>query len=321
MDQEKKIKIILISVFAILLLGVGYLFLGHKSGGDDGEVSVRAIDSAEVSISDIMQQGEKAPSGSYSPTPDPSIASEMPITSSPTTPPTEEYESSEDISKLQQQLRENLKTQRSENTQAGYITPSYTNNRPAPREETKTYEAPASTTPTPAPVESEQPTAITDEQASKKHSRFNSGMRRKANEIRVLVLGEQELRNDAPLKMVLAQSIILEGTSIPKGTALYGIVHTGNGRMNVSVSSIRYRDHSYSVSFSVYDRDGLKGINIHEPERRENTAQEVAEDVAQRTGIISGTVGAITSTISGVFRRKGSSSTIIIKSNYQLSLR
>lgn len=146
-------------------------------------------------------------------------------------------------------------------------------------------------------------------------------MRTGTGGIKVIVLGEQELKNDSPLKLVLAQSVTLEWTTIPKGTALYGIVHTANGRMLVNVSTIQYRDRSFAVSLSAYDRDGLKGINVGVPESTDTSVQEVAEEAAQRTGIISGAVGAVAGTISGIFRRKGSSNTIIIKSNYQLSLR
>lgn len=62
MDQEKKIKIILGSVFALLLLGVLYLFFNRGgASSSEEEVSARAIDSAEVSISDIMQHGATSP--------------------------------------------------------------------------------------------------------------------------------------------------------------------------------------------------------------------------------------------------------------------
>lgn len=319
MNQEKKIKIILASVFALLFLGVGYLFLHHSSNGTSGdEASARAIDSSEVSINDIMEQNEKDPLGGYAPTPEPSLASEAPMSTSQPITENSEYESSEDIAKLQKQLRANMQTQRSQNTQEGY----HENNRLSYQtvaKETPRVSEPSYTSP--CMTEKKVSSPNDEEQEQPKRGRFNSGLRSKTKEIRVLVLGEQELKNEAPLKMVLAQSISLEGVSIPKGTALYGIVHSSNGRMNVSVSSIRYRDQSFSVSLSVYDRDGLNGINIREPEQKDNTAQEVAEDIAQHTGIISGAVGAVTSTISGIFRRKGTSSTIIIKSNYQLSLR
>ena len=323
MDQAKKIKIILVSVFSLLLLGVVYLFIRNGSNGDKpNEVSARAIDSAEVSINDIMAQNDKAPLGGYTPTPEPSLTSENPISTSQPIAENSEYESSEDIAKLQQQLRENMRTRRDENTQSGYYESSKPSYQPVAKGAPRVSE---STSMLPSAMEEKSSSSNVEEsieeQEPPKRSRFNSGLQSKTKEIKVLVLGEQELRNDAPLKMVLAQSINLEGVSIPKGTALYGIIHSSNGRMNVSVSSIRYRERSFSVSLNVYDRDGLKGINIQDPGQGDNTVQEVAEDVAQRTGIISGAVGTITSTISGIFRRKGSSSTIIIKSNYQLALR
>ena len=323
MDQEKKIKIILVSVFIVLLLGVGYLFLSRGSSkGNPTEVSARAIDSAEVSITDIMSQGDNAPIGGDNPALESNLTPSMLLPSDEPAPTSSEYESSEEITKLQTQLRANLQqTQKEENNKIASREEGYTNPIPAPRHFAKHSEVPQPPSFPSAPDEKPISNDIEEASSPQKRSRFNSGLRNGTRDIRVLVLGEQELKNNSPLKMVLAQSIVLEGTSIPKGTALYGIVHSTNGRMNVSVASIRYREHSFSVSLNVYDRDGLMGINIQDPDQKDNTAQEIAEDVSQRTGIVSGTLGNITSTISGIFRKKGASNTIVIKSNYQLSLR
>lgn len=326
MDQEKKIKIILGSVFALLLLGVLYLFFnrGGASSSEEEEVSARAIDSAEVSISDIMQHGAASPKeyASYRPE-----DTEVPLTAEAIVPDQSPYENSEDIAKLQEQLRKNMQTQtqvyaqtRKQSPYRQEATPqTYEPSIPQPRTSSPRIQAQPQTKEDRAYDLLTEATNIPE--APQSRSRFNSGMRTGTGGIKVIVLGEQELKNDSPLKLVLAQSVTLEGTTIPKGTALYGIVHTANGRMLVNVSTIQYRDRSFAVSLSAYDRDGLKGINVGVPENTDTSVQEVAEEAAQRTGIISGAVGAVAGTISGIFRRKGSSNTIIIKSNYQLSLR
>ena len=327
MDQEKKIKIILGSGFALLLLGVLYLFFnrgGASSSEEEEEVSARAIDSAEVSISDIMQHGTTSPReyASYHPE-----DTEAPLTAEAIAPDQSPYENSENIAKLQEQLRKNMQAQTQVYTQprpqSSYRQeapdPTYEPSIPQPRTRSPRIQAQPQTK---EDRQADLPTEATNiPEAPQSHSRFNSGMRTGTGGIKVIVLGEQELKNDSPLKLVLAQSVTLEGTNIPKGTALYGIVHTANGRMLVNVSTIQYRDRSFAVSLSAYDRDGLKGINVGVPESTDTSVQEVAEEAAQRTGIISGAVGAVAGTISGIFRRKGSSNTIIIKSNYQLSLR
>ena len=95
MDQEKKIKIILGSVFALLLLGVLYLFFNRGgASSSEEEVSARAIDSAEVSISDIMQHGAASPReyASYRPE-----DTEAPLTAEAIAPDQSPYENSEDI--------------------------------------------------------------------------------------------------------------------------------------------------------------------------------------------------------------------------------
>ena len=322
MDQEKKIKIILGSVFALLLLGVLYLFFNRGgASSSEEEVSARAIDSAEVSISDIMQHGATSPR-EYRPE-----DNEVPLTAEAIAPDQSPYENSEDIAKLQEQLRKNMQTQTQTYTQprnqSSYRqeapAQTYTPSIPQPHPSSPRIQAQPQTK---EDRDAALPTEATNiPEAPQSRSRFNSGMRTGTGGIKVIVLGEQELKNDSPLKLVLAQSVTLEGTTIPKGTALYGIVHTANGRMLVNVSTIQYRDRSFAVSLSAYDRDGLKGINVGVPESTDTSVQEVAEEAAQRTGIISGAVGAVAGTISGIFRRKGSSNTIIIKSNYQLSLR
>ena len=320
MDQQKKIKIILGSIFGLLLLGVFYMFFNRGTSSVEEEVSARAIDSAEVSISDIMQHG--APSSreyaSYRPE-----ETEAPITAEAIDPDQSPYQKSEDITKLQEQLRKNMQAQKQDYTQPRNQS-SYKQEAPPPTYEVSSPQPhPSPALPQPLPSKDriiEQPIDPAPE-APQRQSRFNSGIRTGIGGIKVIVLGEQELKNEAPLKLVLAQSITLEGTTIPKGTALYGIVHTANGRMLVNVSTIQYRDRSFVVSLSAYDRDGLKGINVGTPESTDTSVQEVAEEAAQRTGIISGAVGTVAGTISGIFRRKGSSNTIIIKSNYQLSLR
>lgn len=322
MDKETKIKIILISTFALLLIGVAYLFINRGDGGSksDEEISTRAIDSAEVSISDIMTQNNKPQNNTneYSYSPDNNY------TYTPAEP-AKEYEDSEDIEKLQEQLRRNASSsQRASN----YDVPGYThnsNNRSKEKEEYITDSRVVHEdkyTPLSPEVNNEKATVVSQEETPKRrNSRFNSGINSNTNSIKVSVFGDQELKNGSPIKMILTKSINLEGESIPKGTAVYGVVHSANGRMTISVSSIRYRDKAFNVSLNAYDKDGIKGINITDSDPKENTVKEVAQEVVERSGIISSAVGAVTSTVSGIFRRHGGSNAIIIKSNYILELR
>lgn len=323
MDKEKKIKIILASVFGLLLLFVVYLFMGAGGGDAQHEVSARAIDSSEVTIEDIMAQEAQAPRGGYA-SPEPSLPA------SPQ-PSQEEYEDSEEIARLQEQLRANQ-----QRINAGNVA-SATPPQASPRGASRTDEALPTEATSIASVDraasspqidlslegaSSEATAVASEEKPQKRSRFNSGLKSKQSSIKVVVLGDQELKNSSTLKLVLAQSITLEGTTIPKGTALYGVVRSGAERIQVVIQSISFKDRVFPLNLQAYDRDGLQGINVPEVSAGDNTsAKEVAEEVAQRSGLLSGAVGTVVNTATGIFRKRGSANTIIIKSNYQLTLR
>lgn len=322
MDKEKKIKIILASVFGLLLLFVVYLFMGAGGGDTQREVSARAVDSTEVTIEDIMAREAQAPLGGYA-SPEPSLPQS-------TQPSQEPYEDSEEIARLQEQLRANQ--QRITTTPS---TPPPSTPEPRQSNEAQTTETPSVASVNQASSSTQtdlaqtgqtgavsEATPVAEEAKPQKRSRFNSGIKSKQGNIKVVVLGDQELSNGATLKLVLAQSITLEGTTIPKGTALYGVVRNGAERLQVLVQSITYRDKVYPLRLQAYDRDGLQGINVPEAIPSDNaSAKEVAEEVAQRSGLLSGAVGTVVNTATGIFRKRGSSNTIIIKSNYQLTLR
>lgn len=96
-------------------------------------------------------------------------------------------------------------------------------------------------------------------------------------------------------------------------------------RLYVTIQSIRYGDRIYPYPAQVYDRDGLEGINIVDAPS-ESLSQEVGDAVAQEvvssSGVLGSTVGRAINTVSGIFRRRGGSTpSVVIKSNYQLSIR
>lgn len=321
MDKETKIKVIIGAVFALLILGVVWLFLSSGSTStEQEEVSTRAVDSTEVSINDIMSQMPENPNSGYQ--------TETPQETPLVAPPQEEYEDSEEIEQLQAQLKRNQSKITSRSYDEEPYNPPTTRQTP-PR--ASDIERPMPT-PSVSSQESNQETVVTppsEEDAAQrvappksKPSRFNSGLKR-ASEVRVSVFGNQEVKNGSLLKMVLSQAITLEGTTIPKGTAVYGSVRIDQNRLNVTISNVTFRGKSYPFPKVAYDKDGLAGINVPEVSpQEESVAREIGEDVANRSGVLSGAIGSVVSSVSGILRRKnGSSYNIIVKSNYQLVLK
>lgn len=332
MDSATKVKIIIFSVFGILILGFILLVINAGSSSEEEqEVSLRALDTAEVSVQDIMaHRGEQHnySTESYTNYGAPQSYPTYEATSEPITPEQDD----EQIEQLQAQLRANLASRIQSST------PTTTASQPVVSRETYTPEPVHRPEPQVTPphiVEEDIPSApIVDarhdsspqEQTQKQKNRFYSGGKKSSTSmINVAVLGDQEVQQGSNLRMVLHQPIKIDGVTIPKGTSVYGSVRMTQHRLYVSIQSIRYGDRIYPYPAQVYDRDGLEGINIVDAPS-ENLSQEVGDAVAQEvvssSGVLGSTVGRAINTVSGIFRRRGGSTpSVVIKSNYQLSIR
>lgn len=322
MDSATKTKIILFSVLGILGLGFVLVLLNSGSSGAEQkeDVALRAIDTAEVSVQDIMAQ--RGDNHNYQTDASAFIDSEpYPQGYGANLESTEDQE--KEIALIQEQLRQNIANQ--------VVTPS-------PRQTTEHIRLEE---PQPTPISSASPSVSAERtnpqptttqkaleepdpaQEPKKQNRFYSGKRSASSVVNVAVLGDQEIQQGSSLKMALQQPLRLENITVPKGTAIYGVVRTTPNRLYVTIQSVRYGDRIMPYTAQVYDRDGLEGINIIEAPS-ENLAQDVgesvAQDVAASAGILSGTIGRAVSTVSNIFRRR-SNGAIMIKSNYQLSIK
>ncbi len=56
--------------------------------------------------------------------------------------------------------------------------------------------------------------------------------------------------------------IFINDVLIPKGTFIYGVTSLNDERLHVTINSIRSGQSFFPVSMTVYDADGLPGINI-----------------------------------------------------------
>jgi len=73
---------------------------------------------------------------------------------------------------------------------------------------------------------------------------------------------DQTLVSGATVKLRLLEDVFIAGIRVPKDQFVYGLASLHGERLQVSVTSISYQHHILPVALSVYDRDGIAGINI-----------------------------------------------------------
>lgn len=80
--------------------------------------------------------------------------------------------------------------------------------------------------------------------------------------IEAVVHSNQTLVNAAVIQLRLATDIFINGVLIPKGNPINGTASLNNERLEVEISSIRFKNALFPVKLELYDIDGLPGIYI-----------------------------------------------------------
>lgn len=93
-------------------------------------------------------------------------------------------------------------------------------------------------------------------------SNDNSQADNQPNAIQAVIHETQTIVNGSIVKLRLSGDIMLQGTTIPKNTFLYGTASLKGERLEVKVNNIQYRNSLYPVELTVYDLDGIDGIYI-----------------------------------------------------------
>lgn len=84
----------------------------------------------------------------------------------------------------------------------------------------------------------------------------------KAGTITAVVHGEQILVAGSVIKLRLLQDVFVNGQRIPSGSFVFGNAAVDGERLKVVISSIQFQNHLYPVALTVFDLDGIEGINI-----------------------------------------------------------
>ena len=130
----------------------------------------------------------------------------------------------------------------------------------------------------------------------------------------VEVNGNQVVRANSRLQLLLLQEIQLGSTKIPENTMIYGIVIFGPNRTLIKIENI---DH-IPVKLKAFDlQDGLEGIYVENSFRGE-VANEVVDDVLDDINI---TGVPQVSGIKKVFQRNNRRTKVAVLNNYKLILK
>jgi len=90
----------------------------------------------------------------------------------------------------------------------------------------------------------------------------NSQADNQPNAIQAVIHETQTIVNGSIVKLRLSRDIMLQGTTIPKNTFLYGTASLKGERLEVKVNNIQYQNSIYPVELTVYGLDGIDGIYI-----------------------------------------------------------
>jgi hypothetical protein len=82
--------------------------------------------------------------------------------------------------------------------------------------------------------------------------------------IPAVVVDRQRAVQDVAIKLMLQDSVVLKGQIIPKGQVIYGIARIANQRLFLDIKNIRMGNAIIPVNLTVYDLDGMKGIDAPE---------------------------------------------------------
>lgn len=74
------------------------------------------------------------------------------------------------------------------------------------------------------------------------------------------VAAKQTLIQGAVLKLVLSDTLTINGVLIPKGHEIFGLCNLTNQRLLVDIKTIRLAKNIIPVDLSIYSLDGIKGI-------------------------------------------------------------
>jgi conjugative transposon TraM protein len=106
------------------------------------------------------------------------------------------------------------------------------------------------------------------------------------NALEAVIHETQTVVDGATIKLRLSTDIYIQGVLIPKNSFLFGIASLKGERLDVSISTIKYKNSLFPVELSLYDLDGISGIYIPGAINRD-VAKSSADRSIQTLGVAS----------------------------------
>jgi len=106
------------------------------------------------------------------------------------------------------------------------------------------------------------------------------------NTIPAVIHETQTLVSGSVIKLRLTAPVWISGVLVPKNNFLFGVAALSGERLGIKINSIRYHHSLFPVSLSVYDLDGLEGIEIPGAISRD-VAKESTASAIQNIGLAS----------------------------------
>ncbi len=145
--------------------------------------------------------------------------------------------------------------------------------------------------------------------------------------IEAVVHSNQTLVNGAVIQLRLATDIFINGVLIPKGNPINGTASLNNERLEVEISSIRYKNTLFPVKLELYDIDGLPGIYIPGSIKRDvakNSADnslQLMELTTLDPSLKAQAAAAGINTVKNLMSRKVKQVKVMVKEGYKVLLK
>ena len=150
---------------------------------------------------------------------------------------------------------------------------------------------------------------------------------KKANAIEAVVNENQVLVNGAVIKLRLVNDIYINGSKIPSGNFVFGIVSLNGERLEIEINSIKSDNNLFTVKMEVYDMDGLPGIYIPGAISRDVAKQsadnslQLMEMTSLDPSLKAQATAAGVSTLKNLLSKKVKQVKVMVKAGYKVLLK
>lgn len=188
-------------------------------------------------------------------------------------------------------------------------------------------ELPEESEPTPASNPQQQPSATVASTSTPGFYGLESPAPA-ATDIRAVVHGEhRNVERGAIVKLRLLDNIVINGTTIPANTFLYGQLGFASCRATIRIENVQYGGVVYPFVGTIYDKDGFEGLYV--PDNRIDEAARKAGSQAlgnvnvriPGASFITSASNAVVSAVQSVAQQTISEQKINISSNYLVTIK